>query len=118
MSENLKIITELLEENQEYDKLPQDTRVTVIEKDGTVDVSVGKDNNKVVDTGIGIPKEHQKRIFERFYRVDKSRSKELGGTGIGLAIVKHICSFTGAKLLLESKENNGTTIKIEWDLAD
>ncbi len=58
---------------------------------------------KVADTGIGIPKEHQKRIFERFYRVDKSRSKATGGTGLGLAIVKHIVTQHGAELNLESE---------------
>jgi len=69
----------------------------------------------VSDTGIGIPREHQERIFERFYRVDKSRSKELGGTGLGLAIVKHICSLTRGKLSLDSKEGQGTSVTVTWD---
>ncbi len=62
----------------------------------------------VKDTGIGIPEEHRKRVFERFYRVDKSRSKETGGTGLGLAIVKHIAEHHGGRVTLESNEN-GTT---------
>ena len=67
---------------------------------------------EVADTGIGIPIEHQQRIFERFYRVDKSRSKQTGGTGLGLAIVKHIVAKHSADLELESKEGQGTTIKV------
>ncbi len=66
----------------------------------------------VKDTGIGISKEHQERIFERFYRVDKSRSKSTGGTGLGLAIVKHIIAKHDAKLELDSELGKGTTIKI------
>lgn len=66
----------------------------------------------VQDTGIGIPQEHQKRIFERFYRVDKSRSKSTGGTGLGLAIVKHIVSQHQAEMQLESEAGTGTTITI------
>ena len=66
----------------------------------------------VRDTGIGIPKEHQERIFERFYRVDKSRSKSTGGTGLGLAIVKHIIAQHNAQLELESEAGKGTTIKV------
>ena len=65
------------------------------------------DNNiilSVKDTGIGIPEEHKERIFERFYRVDKSRSKETGGTGLGLAIVKHISQQHHAKIELKSQE--------------
>lgn len=66
----------------------------------------------VRDTGIGIPKEHQERIFERFYRVDKSRSKSTGGTGLGLAIVKHIVTGFGAGLELNSEVGKGTEIKV------
>lgn len=66
---------------------------------------------KVSDTGIGIPEKHHKRIFERFYRVDKSRSKETGGTGLGLAIVKHIAEFHGGNVTLESSEC-GTTFTV------
>ncbi|MBQ8856619.1 MAG: two-component sensor histidine kinase [Lachnospiraceae bacterium] len=83
---------------------------------GRVDVSVEENENgvllKVADTGIGIPKKHQERIFERFYRVDKSRSKERGGTGLGLAIVKHIVAEHGATISLESEEGVGTTISV------
>ncbi len=83
---------------------------------GTVSVSVTTDENgtllTVRDTGIGIPPEHQKRVFERFYRVDKSHSKEVGGTGLGLSIVKHAVQIHGAKLELESTPEIGTTIRI------
>ena len=64
------------------------------------------------DTGIGIPEESQSRIFERFYRVDKSRSKETGGTGLGLAIVKHIAEVLHATIQLNSAVGFGTEIRI------
>jgi len=66
----------------------------------------------VADTGIGIPKEAQARIFERFYRVDRDRSRKKGGTGLGLAIVKHLVELHQGKLELESKEGKGTRISI------
>lgn len=67
---------------------------------------------EVKDTGIGIPKEHQERIFERFYRVDKSRSKSTGGTGLGLAIVKHIIAKHHAAVELVSDVGKGTAITV------
>ena len=83
---------------------------------GSVTVTVGtKDEHpflSVADTGIGIPKECQERVFERFYRVDKSRSKSTGGTGLGLAIVKHIVAQHNAALCLDSELGEGTTIEI------
>ena len=66
---------------------------------------------------IGISKEHQERIFERFYRVDKSRSKSTGGTGLGLAIVKHIVARNGARMELASEVGKGTEIRIYFDKA-
>ena len=71
----------------------------------------------VQDTGIGISREHQERVFERFYRVDKSRSKATGGTGLGLAIVKHIAVKHGAKISLKSELGSGTTIMVRFDRA-
>ena len=83
---------------------------------GSVTVTVGtKDEHpflSVTDTGIGIPKECQERVFERFYRVDKSRSKSTGGTGLGLAIVKHIVAQHNAALHLDSELGEGTSIEI------
>lgn len=85
-------------------------------KGGSVTITVRHEGIKVLlsvkDTGIGIPKEHQERIFERFYRVDKSRSKLSGGTGLGLAIVKHIVAQHKAELKLFSEEGKGTEIQV------
>lgn len=87
-------------------------------KGGKVYVEVGMEGAhpilKVEDTGIGIPREHQKRVFERFYRVDKSRSKSTGGTGLGLAIVKHIVAQHDASISLESEEGKGTKIVVKF----
>ena len=66
----------------------------------------------VSDTGIGIPPEHQKRVFERFYRVDKSHSREIGGTGLGLSIVKHGAQYHHAQVEIDSKPGEGTTITL------
>lgn len=78
----------------------------------------GKVMLQVADTGIGIPREHQERVFERFYRVDKSRSKATGGTGLGLAIVKHMVAQHHADLTLESEKGKGTVITILFQKAD
>ena len=78
----------------------------------TVISEKGKNYLMVEDDGIGIPKEHQERVFERFYRVDKSRSKETGGTGLGLAIVKHIVAIHGASISLESEVGKGTKVTV------
>lgn len=83
---------------------------------GRVDVTVGEQEGRVFlsvkDTGIGIPGESQERVFERFYRVDKSRSKQTGGTGLGLAIVKHIVAQHGAELKMHSEVGKGTEMRV------
>ena len=85
-------------------------------KGGSVTIVTTIENTRPVlivkDTGIGIPKEQQERVFERFYRVDKSRSKSTGGTGLGLAIVKHIVAQHDAQMTLTSEVGVGTEIKI------
>ena len=85
-------------------------------ENGNVLISVAKEENSAVltvnDSGIGIAPEHQSRIFERFYRVDKSHSKASGGTGLGLSIVKHAVQRHGGKIELESEPGKGTTIRV------
>ena len=87
-------------------------------KGGRVDVTVAKKDTHVVltvaDTGIGIPPEHQSRVFERFYRVDKSHSKASGGTGLGLSIVKHAAQYHNADLRLQSTPGKGTTVTVTF----
>jgi len=69
---------------------------------------------RVKDTGIGIPEEHQSRVFERFYRVDKSHSRARGGTGLGLSIVKHAAQYHGAQIRLQSSVGKGTCIELHF----
>ena len=87
---------------------------------GSVAVTVGRDGPDAVvtvaDTGIGIPPEHQGRVFERFYRVDKSHSKASGGTGLGLSIVKHAVAYHHGTVTLDSREGEGTTFTLRLPL--
>jgi two-component system phosphate regulon sensor histidine kinase PhoR len=86
-------------------------------KGGDVEVasSAGPDGSArvdVVDNGPGIADEHQPRIFERFYRVDKARSRELGGTGLGLSIVRHLAESMGASVTVESEPGRGSRFTV------
>ena len=89
--------------------------------DGAVKVQVSSENGissvTVSDTGIGIAPEHQSRVFERFYRVDKSHSKASGGTGLGLSIVKHAVQYHHGDIRLTSKPGEGTVIRITFPAA-
>lgn len=85
---------------------------------GAVVVRVGRDAHgphiDVEDNGVGISREHQARIFERFYRVDKARSREVGGTGLGLSIVRHFVELFGAVIELDSAQGRGSRFRIRW----
>lgn len=88
---------------------------------GMVKISVtteGKDALFIVeDTGVGIPEESKQRIFERFYRVDKGRSKKMGGTGLGLSIVKHIVNYNNGSIELDSKEGRGSRFTVRIPMS-
>ncbi len=85
-------------------------------QNGEINIEIKEEDNHiqfvVKDTGIGIDPHHIPRLCERFYRVDKSRSKKTGGTGLGLAIVKHICSIYDAHLNIKSQLGDGTQVSI------
>jgi two-component system phosphate regulon sensor histidine kinase PhoR len=87
---------------------PASTTITITaERLNSGDIAIG-----VADEGPGIPAEHRARIFERFYRVDRARSRELGGTGLGLAIVKHIALVHGGSVTVDSEVGRGSTFRI------
>ena len=90
-----------------YNKPGGEVRVVVSKPDGVPTIVVS-------DTGIGIPKDAQEKVFERFYRVETSRSRASGGTGLGLAIVKHAAMLHGAELFLESELGEGTTVTVRF----
>ena len=80
---------------------------------GRYRVASGAARIKVADTGPGVPREDLPRIFERFYRVDKARSREKGGTGLGLSIVKHIVALHGGDVAVDSRPGRGSTFRFE-----
>ena len=108
-----EIIYNLCENAIKYNKDGGSVTVSVHPKNGGIELTVS-------DTGIGIPPEHRSRVFERFYRVDKSHSKATGGTGLGLSIVKHAVQYLGGQLDLTSRVGEGTKITVffpnkEWE---
>ena len=107
-----EIIYNLCENAIKYNKDGGSVTVSVHPKNGGIELTVS-------DTGIGIPPEHRSRVFERFYRVDKSHSKATGGTGLGLSIVKHAVQYLGGQIDLTSRVGEGTKITVffpnkEW----
>lgn len=101
------LITNLVDNAIKYNKDSGKVDINLIEEEKTVKITIS-------DTGIGIPEIHIKKIFDRFYRVDKSRSRETGGTGLGLSIAKKICLVHNAKISVSSIVNEGTTFEITF----
>ena len=89
-----------------------DNSIVYNNENGKIEINLSKNELIISDTGIGISKEDLDHIFERFYRVDKARSKESSGTGLGLSIVKHICLLYGYKIDVDSTLGKGTKITI------
>lgn len=104
-----EMVYNLIDNAIKYSNTGGHVDVKVLEQDGAVLL-------QVADQGIGIPKQHQGRVFERFYRVDKSHSKKTGGTGLGLSIVKHAALYHNAEVSLESEENKGTTVIVKFNV--
>ena len=102
-----ELLYNLIDNGIKYNKHGGSVRIKIYEEGGVVSIIVS-------DTGFGIPPEHIDRIFERFYRVDKSRSKETGGTGLGLSIVKHIVELYDGTINIHSSNSDGTIITIKF----
>jgi signal transduction histidine kinase len=98
-----------------------DNAIKYTPEGGSVEVQVGAVDGsarlEVSDTGIGIPPDALGHVFERFYRVDKARSREMGGAGLGLSIVKSICKAHDGKISVESSDGRGSRFSVELPLA-
>jgi two-component system, OmpR family, phosphate regulon sensor histidine kinase PhoR len=94
-----------------------DNAIKFNRENGSVSVTFSESNGKhvisVIDTGEGVVPENLQRIFERFYRIDRGRTREVGGTGLGLAIVKHLARLHGGEVFVSSTLGRGTTFSIE-----
>jgi two-component system, OmpR family, phosphate regulon sensor histidine kinase PhoR len=97
-----QVLFNLLDNAIKYTQAGGHVTILAVEKDGAIETAVA-------DDGVGIATEHLPHVFERFYRVDKARSRELGGTGLGLAIVKHIVQSHGGRVWAESQIERGST---------
>lgn len=99
-----------------------DNAIKYNKTNGKIKIKLKGNSNKgsfsIQDTGIGISIENQQRVFERFFREDKSHSSNISGTGLGLSIIKHIANLHSFKINLESKQDIGTKIEIYWDYSD
>ena len=99
-----------------------DNAIKYSEPGGAVYVDAGRQGDRaclwVRDEGVGIPRRDQERIFERFYRVDRARSRWTGGTGLGLAIVRHVAAYHGGDVSVDSVEGEGSTFTLCVPLAD
>ena len=121
-SKNIEVITNLEEISIEasqsdlYKLIKNiiDNSVAYNNQNGNLIIELSKNKLTISDTGVGISKEDLEHIFERFYRVDKARSRESSGTGLGLSIVKHICILYGYKINVESQLGKGTTFTIKF----
>ncbi|QGG47934.1 two-component system histidine kinase PnpS [Heliorestis convoluta] len=102
-----QVLVNLVENAIKYNKKGGVVHLRAFQKEGLVQITIK-------DTGIGIPEESLPRIFERFYRVDKARSRDIGGTGLGLAIVKHIVEGSGGTIAVTSRVGQGTTFSISF----
>jgi two-component system phosphate regulon sensor histidine kinase PhoR len=105
-----RMIVNLIDNALKYNRPGGEVRVRLAARDGEALI-------EVADTGIGIPQEAIPRIFERFYRVDKGRSREEGGTGLGLAIVKHVAQAHGGQVEVESRIGRGSTFRVRLPVA-
>ena len=107
----VRAITNLIDNAVRYSEADQQVTVAIEQREGRVAISVR-------DDGVGIPRTELERVFERFYRVDRARSRETGGTGLGLAIVRHVAENHGGRVIVESKPGEGSVFTIELPLPE
>ena len=106
----MRALTNLLDNGVRYSDADQRITITVEPREDSVALIVR-------DEGVGIPRAELERVFERFYRVDRARSRETGGTGLGLAIVRHVAQNHGGRVLVESMPGEGSSFSMQLPLA-
>lgn len=118
---DLKVVADQEALRQVFNNLI-DNGLKYVRPEGSVTIRCREDSGmaviEVADTGPGIDPKHHNRLFERFYRVDKARSREVGGTGLGLAIVKHLCEAMGGEIAVESEPGKGSIFRVKLPLSE